>query len=266
MSAQTNPFSVFTKPWHRPLPELAAFVKSLGFDGIELPVRPGYQVPPENVSRGLPEAVKILGDFGLKIYSIAGPTDEATIAACAEQGIPIIRIMADIGDEGYLAAVQKHWRAFDRLLPTLERYGVKVGVQNHCGKMVCNAMGLRHLLERYDPNRIGAIWDAAHNALQGEEPEMAIDIIWSHLLMVNLKNAVWQNLVGPEAESAGWGIWWTGGRHGLASWRRVAEELKHRKYGGVVCLTAEYSDEKSVDRLIGEDVFFAKSLFLGYSN
>ena len=33
-------FSVFVKPWKgKPLPEIAAHIKSLGFDGIELPVR-----------------------------------------------------------------------------------------------------------------------------------------------------------------------------------------------------------------------------------
>jgi hypothetical protein len=30
-----------------PLPELAEFVNTLGIDGVELPVRPGYQVEPE---------------------------------------------------------------------------------------------------------------------------------------------------------------------------------------------------------------------------
>ena len=44
-------FSVFTKPWKTPLPDLARLVRGLGFDGVELPVRPGYQVLPENVRR-----------------------------------------------------------------------------------------------------------------------------------------------------------------------------------------------------------------------
>lgn len=37
-------FSVFTKPWRMPLPDLGRHVQSLGFSGVELPVRPGYQV------------------------------------------------------------------------------------------------------------------------------------------------------------------------------------------------------------------------------
>ena len=47
-------FSVFTKPWKTEIRELGAFVKRLGFTGIELPVRPGYPVHPENVTAELP--------------------------------------------------------------------------------------------------------------------------------------------------------------------------------------------------------------------
>jgi hypothetical protein len=34
-----------------------------------------------------------------------------------------------------------------------------------------------------------------------------------------------------------------------------------RSYAGVVCLTAEYSDETDVARLIAEDVAYARSLW-----
>jgi len=262
MSEKKYVFSIFTKPWMKtPVPELGKFVSSLGFDGIELPVRPGYQVEPQNVTRDLPRVTKQLADFGLKIFSIAGPADEATIAACAEAGIPIIRIGVFIGEEGYMASVAKAQGEFNALMPLLDKYGVKLGVQNHCDRYICNAMGLRHLIEKYNPKHIGAIWDAAHNALNGEDPEMAIDIVWSHLCMVNLKNAFWRRTNGPEAEYAKWEPYWTTGRHGLASWPRVAAELKRRNWEGVICLCAEYSDENSVNRLIAEDIAFAKSLF-----
>ncbi len=254
-------FSVFTKPWKTPLPELAALVKSWGFDGIELPVRPGYQVLPENVARDLPPAAKLLADYGLKIFSVAGPTDEATIAACAEAGVPTIRIMAPIAADGYLATEARLQDEFESRLPLLKQYGVQIGVQNHTDRFICNAMGLRHLLERFDPRYVGAVWDAAHNALNGEEPELALEVVWSHLCMVNFKNAFWLRANGPEAEQAAWRPWWTSGRQGLASWPRVAAELQRRNYQGVICLTAEYSDEAAVNRLIAADITYARQLF-----
>jgi len=255
-------FSVFTKPWKtQPLAELGKRVKAWGFDGIELPVRPGFQVEPHDVAKGLPAAAKILADCGLKIYSVAGPTDEATLAACAELSIPTVRIMVGIEAEGYLATEAKFKRETASLLPLLEKYGMQVGVQNHCGRMVCHALGLLRLMETFPAKHVGAIWDCAHNALNGEEPEVAVDIIWSHLCMVNFKNAFWKRKEGTEATVATWSPYWTNGRHGLASWPRVAAELKKRQYQGVICLTAEYTEEAQVDHLIAEDIVFAKSLF-----
>jgi sugar phosphate isomerase/epimerase len=260
MASNAIRFSVFTKPWRMPIPELGAYVRALGFDGIELPVRPGYPIEPERVAE-LPQAARQLAQEGIQIESVAGPTDEATIAACAEAGVPIIRTMVRIGPEGYMASVAEAQRTFDALLPALERSGVRIGVQNHCDRFVCNAMGLWRFLERYDPRQICAVWDAAHNALNGEDPELALEIVWPYLAMVNLKNAIWQRTTGPEAEVAAWRHYWTGGRYGLASWPRVAAELQRRGYAGPICLTAEYSDGDAVDRLIREDIAFCQSLF-----
>jgi len=258
-------FTVFTKPWKMPVHELGEFIKGLGFDGIELPVRAGYQVEPENITKDLPRVARELGEFGLRIASVAARAEEATIVACAEAGIPVIRICCDIGDnEGYLAAIKRWQKQFDAMIPLLKKYGVRLGIQNHCDRWICNAMGLRYLIEKYDPRHIGAVWDAAHNALNGEDPELAIDIIWSHLCMVNLKNAFWRRITGFEAEDVQWRSYWTSGCQGLASWPRVIAELKKRNYKGTICLTAEYDDEKAGDRLIAEDIAYAKSLFAQY--
>jgi sugar phosphate isomerase/epimerase len=254
-------FSVFTKPWRMPLAELGEHVAGLGFGAIELPVRPGYPVEPENVARGLPEAARILARSGVHITSVAGPTDEPTVMACGEAGVPVIRTMARIGPAGYLASVEALQAEYAALVPALERAGVTIGVQNHCDRFVTNALGLRDLLAPFDARHVAAVWDAAHEALNGMEPDMALDIIWPKLCMVNLKNAFWQRTNGPEAEAAVWRPYWTAGHHGLASWPRVVAELWRRGYSGTVCLTAEYSDEPAVDRLIVEDLAYARSLF-----
>ena len=255
--------TVFNKPWKMALPELAKHIAMLGFDGVEMPVRPGYPVTPENVTSELPNAVRILGEHGLKIASIAGPTDEQTMAACAASGIPIIRICVGVrADEDYMEGEARLQREFAALVPLLDKHGVTLGLQNHVGNHdVCHAMGLRHLAENFDPKQIGLVWDAGHSGLEGEPPETALSIVWSHLCMVNLKSAFWRRTNGPEAEVAEWEPYWTTARQGRANWARVAAELLRRDYAGVVCLTAEYTQEHEVDRLITEDVAYARSLF-----
>ncbi|MFH1084141.1 MAG: sugar phosphate isomerase/epimerase [Chloroflexota bacterium] len=256
-------FSVFTKPWQtQPIERVGDFVSRLGFQGIELPVRPGYQVEPGTVGAKLAPAAKVLAAYGVRIYSVAGPTDEATIAACAEAGVPVIRVMARVlKDETYLQAEERLRREYDALVPLLDKHSVTVGVQNHCNRFVPNGVALRRLIEKYDPRHLAAVWDAAHEALNGGDADLALDAVWLHLCMVNLKNGLWQRTNGPEAEYARWRIHWTSGRQGLCVWPDVVAELKRRGYGGVVCLTAEYSDEAAVERLIAEDMAFAQALF-----
>jgi len=255
-------FSVFTKPWKMPVPELGRHVSALGFDGVEFPVRPGYPVEPDTVEQ-LPTAAKQLADFGIRICSVAGPTDERSIAACAQAGVPVIRICLNVDDAGYIATETRLLKEYEQLAPVLERYGVTLGIQNHVGNCVGSILGCRRLVERFDPKQFGIVWDPAHCALCGEEPQIAADVAGSHLCMVNLKNAVWQRTNGPEAEVAQWSTYWTDGRNGLASWPRVADVLKQRGYQGVICLCAEYSDGNAVNRLTAGDLAFAKSLLAG---
>jgi sugar phosphate isomerase/epimerase len=255
-------FTVFTKPWKESLEALGERVSRLGFAGIELPVRAGYPVDPDNVTRELPRAAQLLAGYGLRISSVAGPTDEATIAACGEAGVPIIRICPSIPrDRGYLEQEAKYRHDYELLAPLLDRHGVAIGIQNHNGRSVPNALGILHLIEGFDPRHVCVVWDPAHCALDGELPELAIDILWSHLRLVNLKNGLWQRTNGPEAEVARYQTYWTSGRQGLCHWPDVVAQLQRRGYQGDVCLTAEYSDHDAVDRLIAEDLAFARSLF-----
>ena len=258
-----NPLAVFTKPWKDlSLTELAKFVSDLGADGIEFPVRDGFQIEPQEADVKLPQFVKLMQEFGLKVFSVASSTDEKIFAGCAEAGIPLIRIMVKIDEKiGYMETEKKVRRELEeKVIPLCEKYGIKVGIQHHYGNYICNAMGLTHLIENLDPKHIGAIWDSAHSALCGEEPELGLDIVWSHLCMVNLKNAFYLRANGPEAEVAQWKRYFTTGRQGLASWPRVMDFLKKNGYEGVICLTAEYTKEEQVERLIREDIGFIKSL------
>jgi hypothetical protein len=47
----------------------------------------------------------------------------------------------------------------------------------------------------------------------------------------------------------------------LSDWPQVARELKRRGYRGDVCLSAEYTDQNAVDRLIAQDLAYARKCF-----
>jgi len=259
-------FALFVKPWKRmALPALAQHVRALGFSWIELPVRPGFPCEPERIERELPQAVRILADWGVQVLNVtvALPlNDERLYAACATAGIGMNRVIFSRQGLPYWEAEAVARRQLDAALPFCERYQIQIGVQHHHGGSVpINAMGLHHLVCDYNPRYVGAIWDPAHNALQGEDPETGLELVRSHLCVVNLKNAYWRCGSGPEAEIAEWEVYWTSGRQGRASWRAVADTLQAMNYSGPLCFSAEYSAEADVDRLIVEDLTFAQSLF-----
>lgn len=261
----SNQLALFVKPWKSlSLAELGAHVRQLGFEWIELPVRPGFPCQPESIEQDLPRAGQILNDVGVQILNVTAALpldDERLYAACAAAGVGMNRVMFRTEGKPYWEAEEAARRQLDAALPLCERYGVQVGIQNHCGAYVgVHELGLHHLVKDYDPRYVGIIWDAAHNALEGMEPELALDVVTSHLCCVNLKNGFWRQVSGPEAEVAQWKVYWTSGRQGRANWPRVAAKLKLMQYAGPICLTAEYSDEASVDRLIQADLAFAQSL------
>lgn len=248
--------TVFTKPWTDPLPEMASKLVDLGFDGVELAVRPGYQVLPESVTVDLPKAVKTLDAAGLKTPSIAGDIDEATINACGEAGIGIIRICAPIDLEiGYVASVERYRRQFDAVLPALERNGVAIGVQNHYGNHIGSAVGLAHLLADYDPKLVCGVLDMAHCSVDGEPVQMAVDIARPHMNgLVNFKSACHLRANGPEIE-ADYVVHWTTHNHGGYNWRALVAELQKTGFQGAFCMPAEYSQRAGKHgQRMGDDV------------
>jgi sugar phosphate isomerase/epimerase len=249
-------WSVFTKPWPSlTADELGKKVAALGFEAVELPVRDGFQVAPTRVGQDLPAFARALADQGVSIASVASTTDEAVFAACAEVGVPIIRIMLPVGPAGYLAAERDIHGQLENTLPLCERYAVRLGIQPHHGAYISDATGLRALIERFPGEYVGAVWDAAHDALAGQRPEYSLELLWSHLAMVNLKNGHYQK------SNESWRTYFTAATAGMADWPRIAAYLKQREYQGTICLTAEYTAPGTADELVGPDLEFAKSLF-----
>jgi len=265
MSGAAIELTVFTKPWTEPLPELARKVRDLGFDGVELPVRPGYQVEPDDVAQALPEAARVLGEEGVRISSVAGPADEKTIAACGAAGAPMIRVCEGIDmGLGYLESERRLRERYDALIPCLEQHGVAIGVQNHCDYCVGSAIGIMHLIEQYDPAQICAVLDPAHCAVDGEPEDMAIDICWSHLRLVNFKSAFHRRVNGPEEVEARYAIHWTTCHHSGFSWAKAVRTLRERGYGGDFCLPAEYTSLEGGGQLMGDDVIRPLQVDLAY--
>ncbi len=236
-------YSVFTKPWREAsIPDLIGIVTSMGFDAIEFPLRDGAQVCPADAEKKLPLLVKELADAGIRIDDVASGTEERVFAACAASNIPMIRVMFNPAQsEDYLAQESAYCREVESWLPLCEKYGVKVGIQMHHGRGAMTTADMMRVVSRFDPAHIGAIWDAAHSALAGENPEQAIDLCLSHLCLANFKNARYQMYGRNVDGTAVFEPYFCPGPDGVMHWPRAVAHLKKKGYTGTWCMPAEYT-------------------------
>ena len=94
-------FIMFTKHLEGlDVPEIAKALKSVGVEGADLCVRPGYPVDPSNAPKELPAASRLFADEGLSIPLITTPGDFVTpdmdyaedlYGACAEAGVKHVK-------------------------------------------------------------------------------------------------------------------------------------------------------------------------------
>src|SRR5688572_33384757 len=81
------------------LPEVCRAAEEAGFDGLDLTLRPGGRVLPENVEMGLAEAFRIADDAGLAlpmattaITDVTSPHAEQVFASAAHYGVRRLKL------------------------------------------------------------------------------------------------------------------------------------------------------------------------------
>ena len=246
---------------------LADRIAALGVGKVELPIRPGYQVTPETVKTSLPSVVRALESRDLSICSVAAPLDDDIINACGDSGVSIVRTMAsiDLNEASYAQTLANCRARYDELIPLLDKTGVRIGVQNHSGSAVGSAIGLFHLMEKYDPRHVCAILDMAHCGIAGEPTDLCVDLLWERMPdLINFKNAYRERINGPEEVEAVYRTHWTTGRHGAFSWSGLVAEMRRRKFTGTFVLPGEYTDPSGGPQRMGDDVLPFLSADIGY--
>ncbi|MFC0627925.1 sugar phosphate isomerase/epimerase family protein [Kribbella deserti] len=256
-------WSVFTKPWSElPGDELGKLVAGLGFNGAEIPVRDTAFVTPATAVRVLPTFVAQLRDHGVSPISIASGLEEETFAACQAAGVPMIRIMAELGPDGYASSVRRIRARLESVVPLARQYGVQVGVQPHHGRFVSSSLGVLALLEGLPPEYFKVVWDAAHDVLAGDDPRVTLPLVADRLGIVNLKNVIYRQVEPARGCLGGaWKPWFVEGPDGLSDWAAVLATLAELGYAGPVCLTGQYSDPAvPVESRLAQDLARARGL------
>lgn len=253
---------------------------SLGFSGLDLAIRAGQCVNPANVGAVLPSAMKAWRDRGLTVplATLEGfPTDprkpetEALFAACAEHGIPNVKLGYWIWHETkWVGSSLSYWKAVDLIrtdLDALQRLGAKYGIRSlvhtHCDNYYgVNASAARHLVNGFDSRYVGIYLDPAHLSVDGEILPMAVDICGEYLHMVAAKNVRYQ--LSNPADANGPAVWkhdWCQLSEGLAHWPNALKTLAAAGYNGAISVHGEYSGPEVLPEILEKvkrDVQFLK--------
>lgn len=257
-------WAVFTKPWGSwPADRLAELLTGMGFTGAEIPVRPGAHVTAETAEQELSRYVETLASAGIRTISIAADVSEPVLAGCAAAGVQLLRVMAPVTDHDHEGSVARMREQLAAIAPELDRYDVSIGVQPHHGPWVTSVLGALEVIKDLPAHQFGVIWDAAHDALAGEDPVTTLRLARSRLMVVNLKNARYEPVANP-ADGPTYRSWFGTGRQGMADWPRILDHLVETRWQGPICLTAQYSDAATPEAaavLATEDLAWVRQLW-----
>lgn len=178
-SAPEWTYSIFSKhlQW-LDYPELGVAVSRLGFDGVDLTVRPSGHVLPEKVRTDLPRAVSAVGESGVRVptitTAITDPKEAGTreiLETASGLGIPYYRLgyyryPEDRDLSGTLAEIRKNLAGLADLNRSFEICG---DYQNHAGASHMGAAlwDLRQLLDGLPRRWLGCQFDIRHATVEG---------------------------------------------------------------------------------------------------
>lgn len=249
-------FCAFTKPLQfLSFDELAELMAELGFDGIEVAVRPEGHVLPERVEEDLPKLVESLKKRGLEITILTSGINRAT-QPHAEK---VLRTAARLGIQRY----RMLWWKYDLqrpIRPQLDalRPGLKdlvalnraVGIsglyQNHSGPDMLGAglWDIYELLKDFAPQDLGLAYDIRHAQVEGGVSwPTHFNLVKPHLAAVCVKDFAWDK---NKLKNVPLGT----GRVDA----KILQMVKAAKFSGPISLHVEYG-EASKDWKFFADAF-----------
>lgn len=182
--------------------ETGQMAAELGFDGVDLTVRPKGHVLPENVKKDLPKAVRAIKKGGstcnmltTSIESVDNPHDVDIIQTAGQNGISYYRT---------------HWYKYAKDIPmtqSIEQYQHQIYelgelnkenniigcYQNHAGtKVGASYWEIHQILEKADPKYFGTQYDIRHATVDsGYSWTNGLKLLHKQIKVIVLKDFKW---------------------------------------------------------------------------
>jgi sugar phosphate isomerase/epimerase len=227
-------------------------MKSLGFEGVDLTVRPGGSILPENARKEVPAAQKMFADLGLTVPLITTAitsTRDAhvadvfeTAAACGirELKLGYVSYKEFGGLEALVAKVQKD---LDGITALAHSTGVRANIHTHSGPYVStNPAIVWQLLKDRDPASIGAYVDPGHMTVEGSRDgwRQGLDLLGKRINLLAVKDLAWDQVDDPKLHKKRWRTRIVPLDQGAVPWPEVFDCLKKVGFDGWASIHAEY--------------------------
>ncbi len=227
---------------------LARAARELGFDAVDLTVRPGGHVEPERVSSQLPELVRLIRGEGLEVEMVTSgivdagtPHAEAVLRALAESGIRYYRwggfeYAPDRPIPEQLEALKPRVAALAKLNA---RYQVCAMYHTHSGigRVGASIWDLYLLLKEFDPDLVSVNYDTAHATVEGGFGG------WIHSLRLvgpMLRGVAVKDFRWSRDERGRWRPQWCPLGEGMVDFPKFFEMLAALKFRGPLQVHYEY--------------------------
>jgi sugar phosphate isomerase/epimerase len=239
--------SIFSKHFHwLDYEEMATTVKTLGFDGIDLTVRPLGHVLPEKVTEDLPKAVKAIRKAGLEVYMIttaitaaSQPFTEEILKTASQLGVKYYRMGWFSYDKklSIPANLKNYKQAFIQLEKLNRKYKIHGDYQNHAGEGFGAAvLDLWTTIEDINPEWLGCQYDIRHATVEGSNSwPIGLSLLRNHIKAINLKDFQWARKEGNWKEEN------VPLATGMVNFKKYFDLLKEYNFSGPVCLHYEYA-------------------------
>jgi sugar phosphate isomerase/epimerase len=268
-SAFRGPICLFSK--HLPMLDarnLGRTVKTLGFDGVDLTVRPKGHIEPARVARDLPPFVEGIRSEGVAVpmittdlHSDSEPAARPTLETAAKLEIPYFKTgyyyykFADVRKE--LDAAARQLRSLAELAA---RSGVKLGFHNHTGYVGGLVWDIAPAFDALDPKWAGYYFDVRHAVAEGGDAgwRSAFGIVAPRLFMIAIKDFYW------EKTPKGWRQVNCPLGEGMVDWTRYFRMLADAKFHGPLSLHLEYDLPGGTPEKLQENIVSAAAKDLAF--
>ncbi|NOZ27884.1 MAG: sugar phosphate isomerase/epimerase [Chloroflexi bacterium] len=246
--------------------EAGRVIRDLGFEGVDLTVRPGGHVLPENVRADLPTAVQTLADLGLQVPLITTAVTAADepyavdiFETAAEAGVPEIKLgywrYESFGT--FRRAMDEVAHRLDGIEELARRTGVRANIHTHSGDyMSASPFIIWHWIRDRDPAAIGAYVDAGHIVVEGGVStwKMALDLLRDRITLLAVKDMEWRQVDDPVLGKRRWVTRLVPLNRGVVPWPELFACLREIGFDGWISVHSEYQGGHSWRSLTVEEL------------